>query len=120
MKVSEEQFQVFIAEFKRLVNKLELNNWRVDFIIQKDLGSLARCIADISGYVATIMLCDEWDESIRPCTTAILKETALHEINHLMIARLECQAKSRFVSAAEVAEASEELVRKLSFAMRKI
>jgi hypothetical protein len=120
MKVSEEHFQVFIAEFKRLVNKLELNNWRVDFVLQKDLGSFGRCIADIGGYVATIMLCDEWDDSIRPLTTKTLKETAKHEINHLMIARLECQAKSRFVSAAEVGEAAEELVRKLSFAMKKL
>ena len=120
MKVSEEQYGVFTTECARLINKLEMNNWRVDYVLRENLGSFGRCVADIGGYVATIMLCAEWDDDIRPCTTKVLKETALHEVNHLMIARLECQAKSRFVSGAEIAEASEELVRKLSFAMRKI
>ena len=114
MKVNQKQFELFKSECKKWIDIFELNNWEVAFKHNKSKNALAYCLTDVSCYKATIHLCKEWkkDEPIE-FTNESIKKIALHEVLHLLLARLSDYGNSRFLSCAELGEAEEELVNKL-------
>ena len=111
-KVTKVHFELFKRECKKWIDGFELNNWEVHFShVALKKGDKAALDWRIDGYVAWIELALEWGEG--EVNEKNIKYTAKHEVLHLLTGRLLAQGRSRYISAAEIDEAAEELVQKL-------
>lgn len=114
IKVTKAQFELFKKECKKWIDRFELNNWDVYFVnTALDDSTIARTKTNIDTYDATIALNLKWSEEL-PLNREQLIKTAEHEILHVLIARLDCLAHSRYAKKDELDSANEELVQKLS------
>ena len=114
MKTTQKHFQIFQQECQKWINAWELNNWDIFYKVDTDKGTVAGIVTDIDGYVATIFFTGDWNNNVRPCNEEEIRLSAKHEVVHLLLGRLSDQARERFINKAEITEAEEELVRKLT------
>lgn len=119
-KTTKEDFEYFKECCKKWIDLFELNNWEVHFDHKEDKearGSIAR---NLAGYIATIFLAKEWDNTICSITKETLDQVALHEVIHLLLGRIYGVAGARFVSSEELSEAEEETIRKIEHVISKL
>ena len=114
MKITNKQFKLFKDECHKWMDKLELNNWKVYFVLEDLDGSYGNIITAQEGYVATIKMAKDWDMSGVNNINESIKETAKHEVVHLLLGRFSNYAYSRDYDKGDLYEAEEELVRKLT------
>lgn len=114
MKTTKKEFELFVSESKKWINKIELNNWSLYFS-HKEIGEnvYSEIRRDLDGYTATIYMNTEFEMTGIDDITQAIKDTAKHEIMHLLVSRLSLVGKNRFVSGDELYQAEEELVTKL-------
>ena len=105
------EFNEFQEEFKRYQDKFGLNGWQVYFKHEPLNGSFARIIPAKEGMVATVKLNSKLAKKHQEFNN--VKQHAKHEVIHLLLARLTCEANYRFADKDELATAEEELVNKL-------
>lgn len=114
MKTNKKHFNIFKSECEKWIEIFHLNGWGVSFIHQShSQGTFATCYTSLTGMRSTIYLTDEWDDEIKKLTPEALKESAKHEIIHLLLSRLSDNGRARYIDENEYDEAEEELVRKL-------
>ncbi len=118
-KVTQKQFQFFKDCCQKYINRFNLNNWDVYYKLEKLEGNRSEIGFKLGGYVATIFLDAGWSSKISPLNNIELRKCALHEIIHLLLARLSTNANERFVQEADVKEAEEEIVRRLVYVLLK-
>ena len=110
------------AYFKKRVNHWllfwGLSNWRVYVEHDKVDNALADCSADLDGYVATIRLSTSWNRT-KPTHEAI-DTTALHEVCHVLLDRLEINAGDRYVTRDEIKESGHEIIRRIETVFTKL
>ena len=112
-KTTKKDFELFKKECKKFIDLFELNNWSIVFEHSNKKGMLASCVTDISSYRTVISFCKKWDDSIEKMTKSSIVKLALHEVLHLLLARMSDYGNSRFLNRDELIEAEEELVNKL-------
>lgn len=112
MKTTKQHFEVFKGECQKWIDILKLDNWDVHYRWYLDKNSRGSCSTDLDGYVATLELSKEW-RNYDKLTDDDIKQTAKHEVIHLLLARLSQNARARYVSSDDLGESEEELVRKL-------
>ena len=111
IKLTDKHFKIFVGECGRWIDKLKIDNWKVYYRWQESKENRATISTKLGGYVATIFLSKKWcGEKV---TEDEVKESAKHEVIHLLLARMSTNGGSRFVSQYEVDESEEELVQKL-------
>ena len=105
------EFESFKEEFKKWQEKFGLNGYRVYF----EHKGIDDCFADItidqSENIATVRLNSKLLTKDKPHQD--IKGNAKHEALHLLVGRLERNARWRYSSSSEISEATEELVHKL-------
>ena len=104
-------FAKFIKYFKGWQQCFGLTGYKVYFKCKPLVGVFASLSVSPSGMVATVCL-----NSAPPDKDELLKDikgSAKHEAIHLLLMRLEVNAKYRFSSEMEIDESVEELVYKL-------
>ena len=111
MKAARKDFKVFKAYFRTYQLRFGLIGYKVYFKHEPLDGCFANISVDQSDMVATVRLNSNLPDNSEQHKDA--KQSALHEVLHLLIMRLEQMAKCRHVQAEEIYEASEELVHKL-------
>ncbi len=99
MKTTKKHYRVFRKECRRLVKKWGLSDWKVYFEHSSIPGNRANCTWDINGYVCTIVLGVEWNTAP---TLRGIKASAIHEVLHLVTARLGSLARCRYISKEEI------------------
>jgi len=114
-KTSKKDFEFFVAEFKKALHKLGLNEWKVYFI-HSNLKETSRANVCHDGgvWVATVRLSTRWDE--KP-THNSLRSSARHEALHILTARMMFLANCRFIDSEEIRQESERLARILHRAL---
>ena len=104
-------FELFQSEFKKWQEKFGLNGWTVYFKYEPIEDHFAEIVTNLDNMVATVRLNSELPEKDKPLKD--IKRDAKHEAIHLLIARLEGNGRSRFITGSEIYESGEELVHKL-------
>ena len=99
-------FELFKKTFRKYQVSFGLTGWRVYFKHEELEGCFANISFNGSDYVATVRLASN-DKS------GNVQEQAKHECLHLLIARLEVEATTRFSTDDAIREASEEAVHRL-------
>jgi len=113
MKLNQTHFKKFKKYCEFYVEKFKLDNWEIAFDwIEDNKEGRAKVIPNISGYIATLYLSDEWYGYDKICDNDI-KNVAKHEVIHIILARLSENGNTRFLSIDDFKESEEELVRKL-------
>lgn len=85
---------------------------RIDFRHIPLEDAYARVDSNHSSRVVTMCFSTDWD-TIRPPTTESIKETARHEVVHLIVDPLNCLMHTRYLSQPEATYAVESVVRHL-------
>lgn len=111
MKKVDRDFEIFKREFLKWQTKFGLIGWAVYFKYEPLDDSFADISINLEGMVATVRYnskCQDKDKEFDDP-----KRSAKHEAIHLLVSRLEHNGRSRYITGAEMYEATEELVRKL-------
>ncbi len=104
-------FVVFQEEFKKWQNKFGLNGYAVYFKYEPIDRLFAKIVFGGDNQVATVTLNSNLPEEVEQWKN--VKKSAKHEAIHLLIHRLEMNARWRYTSQSELDEAVEELTIKL-------
>jgi len=113
MKTTAKHFDIFKKEVYRWIDRFGLGDWRVDCYHEHNLeGTRASCVFRCQGMAADIYLEREWkDEKIKIVN---IRSSALHEVAHILLAKLYEQATSRFgITEDQITEATEGIIRRL-------
>lgn len=113
MKTNKKHFKIFKDECQKWIDKFELNNWGIHFGWTDKKGAFASLGVSLNAHNATFFLCKDWNDTIVSLSTKNIKNSAKHEVIHLLLARLAVNGAERFVTSDEMIEAEEELVKKL-------
>ncbi len=108
-KTTQKDFDVFKSEIERLLDKFHISDWRVKFSLEKLENSNAECSTHSVTRICSFYLSTEIDLF----NDDEIKETALHEICHLLVADIGDLVNARFVTSDEVYRAAEVVARKL-------
>jgi len=111
MKKLNKDLELFIRYFTQYQNMLGLNGYRVYFKHEPIDGVFADITTTQSEMVATVRLNSNLQDVDKPFRN--IKRSAKHEAIHLLVARLEDRARSRYVTSEDIYETVEELVRKI-------
>lgn len=116
MKTTKKHFDIFKTECERWIDQLKLDNWKIYYVHrQVNPNTYATCSTKAGAYVATLFFTDNWDtlDGNHLLIEEHIKDSAKHEVIHLLLARLSDCATSRNYMISDCLEAEEELVRKL-------
>lgn len=113
VKLKIKHFNLFKKYCGEYIKKFQLDDWKVYYEFDKMDDAFGRITKNYIAHVATIYLTDEWDETGLVSIELGIKETAKHEIIHLLLGDISAMISSRFVTEDEVVHAEEKLVRKL-------
>ena len=104
-------FELFKKEFIKWQTKFGLIGFTVYFKHEPIEDGFADICINLEGMVATVRLNSALQDKNKPFKH--IKKSAKHEAIHLLIARLERIGRSRYTTASEIDESSEELTIKL-------
>jgi len=111
VEISRKEFQRFREEFRRWQTKLSLTDWRVDFHFDPLPEDYAQINCCLEGRVAACDLSSQMGE--RDYQHFDVARIARHEALHLATFRLYWLSGQRHVTASELEEEWESLVRRL-------
>jgi len=113
MTTTKKQFELFKKECRKWADRFGLNGWRFDFHLL-DIGeNQAEVRRDFMDCVATVRLHIELEKVDGETWTDVIKNSAKHEMIHVLLGNIATLANSRHVQADEIVKADEELTRKL-------
>ena len=112
MQTTKKEFEVFKEEFMRWIDKLGINEYRIDFFLDPLDDSFAEITINHMGRAVKVALSDNISKRDRSAGHDI-KSHAKHEALHLLIGRLCWLGEERHLSDGAIYEESEKLVRKL-------
>ena len=106
-----QDFELFQKEFKKWQDKFGLTGYRVYFKYEPIDSAFADIKINQGEMVVTTRLNSKLPDKDKPHRD--IRHSAKHEAIHLLIGRLEQNARWRYSSEAEIYEATEELVFRL-------
>ncbi len=115
-KTTQEDYDIFVNEIKRLLKLFHIDDWHVYYDLCTLKGANATCTSDITARGVTF----RFGKSIFIYTPDEIKNTALHEVCHLLLANLSELADSRFVTRDELQQADESVAEKLTTIFKEL
>jgi len=114
-------FELFKKECRKWIDFFELNDWEIYFQHTKSDGKFSGIEWNSDDLIATIILSKDWTPGKNNIVTAAaLKDSALHEVVHLLFGRIEGLALDRFLTKKELEKESEAMVHKLKKIFEKL
>ena len=114
MKITKKQFELFKSECEHWYKKLELSGYKMYYHLGGTVKNVF-CTVQIKhiGRVASLFLNKEFYNKDDISINIKIKETAKHEMIHILLGRMSFYIYERFINENEAEESEEELVRKL-------
>ncbi len=116
IKTTDKDLELFKSEVLRLVDLFHIDTWDIYIELKKMVGCQACCTTNITGRSATFSLNTE----IYLYTDEKIKETALHEVCHLLLADVVDIGQHRYVTEDEAIKASETVACKLQSIFKEL
>lgn len=111
-KTSKKDFKIFKKAVRKYVKKYKLHSWCIYFHHTKDKSRLAYVNANTQGRAVTFVLCKHW--GMAKITKKRLKDTAKHEVIHLILDALYQAGWSRFGTEENYLQANEAVAQHLT------
>lgn len=112
MKTTRADFELFKKYCVEYYDKLGLREWTVYYKHARTNDAYASSAWLLSGMIATITLCTDWD-TLRPKNEAELRKLALHEIMHILMSPLVAEAEDRYANETAIRIAEHSIIRRL-------
>ena len=114
MTITRKQFELFKSECKKWEERFKLDGWEIIYYHKKyePDNSIAQSNFTLSAKSVSVTLNKEVEDELG-YNTAGIKETAKHEMIHVLLGVVSELAYTRFTTKDELATAEEELVNKL-------
>ena len=109
-KTTKKDFELFMKECKIWEERLRLDGWSILYLHEEAGKALAETDITPDTRTVCVRLNTEWTD---PINTEAIKETAKHEMIHVLLGRMSGNASYRYTSKIELDESEEELVYKL-------
>lgn len=115
IKTTSQDFDLFRRYCAEYAKAWCLEQWDITYkhTDLSEQGFNASCSLNLEGYQATICLSTVWDARMPTKTPHRLRESAKHEMLHVLLGRLAELGQYRFVQAREFEAANHEIVNKL-------
>ena len=117
MKTTEAHFKIFKIECEKWIARFGLTDWFVDFYHEDWSESCgegdAWCRWVKEGRAASLCLNTSLENIDGKSAPAFLRRLAVHEVAHILFARIQDLAKSRFVEVREIEEEIHVIIRRL-------
>lgn len=110
-RTSTAQFRFFTAECKRLRSRWGLNDLKVYYQHERLKNAYANLSCDSTSRIAVIRLAKNWDD--RQPTRAELRESARHELCHLLLDDLYDLARGRRAAKRQITQVAERTARRI-------
>lgn len=121
MKTTPKQFDLFVKTCRKYVKLFGLYEWDLAYEHGKiEPGTVANCSSTMPQMSAVIRLNTERELFQGKLTNEEIKITAIHEVSHLLIAKLDAASRTRFLSIDEVIQHNEEIVNRVVSLVRNI
>lgn len=114
IKTTKTHYGLFKKWFFYYADKAGLTEWRFD-LVHGDCGAAYSTVnSNSDGKVVTVCFNEVWcDRSGLPLTERIIKATAKHEVNEMLVSDLADLAQERYVTKQEIERVRHTLVRRL-------
>lgn len=112
--LKQKHFDYFKKCCNYYIDKFKLDSWSFFFHQESQNGSMAKTRINYVDQVATVILAETWNSIGIFDLKKEIKNTAKHEIIHVLIGRFAGLVNSRHVGEDEMTNAEESLVIKLS------
>ena len=113
MNTTQAQFSLFKSECLKRAKQFQLNNWQIDFYLADIEAVQAQVFRDYLGCIAKVNFSTTITKAPDETWEQLIKDTAKHEMLHVVDGNLAQLAASRYVTSDEIEKADEELVVKL-------
>lgn len=115
-KTSKSDFKIFTLECKKWIDRFGLKEWDFIFEHKKLKDAKAACMPDTINKIAKIILSTNWyPEEV--CIKQLLN-SAMHEVLHILMAKYEALAKSRYTTENLLDDEQEDIVRRIVSAIK--
>lgn len=88
-------------------------DWKLYFAIGSKKGTDADCSVSPPDRYATLRLTKEWQEFANPLSDNALRESAKHEMLHVLLAPLETLLEERWLTRGQADEAGHAVIQRL-------
>lgn len=115
-QITKQQFQTFVNEHKKWVNKFGMFPWKMSYHLSEPSNEFRGAWNEIEweNQLCHIHLEKYYEkEQHEGSLISSIKRTAKHEALHLLTAPLYVRCMSRFVTREEITAANEDLIRRL-------
>ena len=112
MKVTEEHLEYFSQCCDEFIELFGLKDWNIHCSMA-DTCNIAETVRNVRGHIASVFLCKEWDDTVVALDRPRLRSSALHEICHVVLARMSYYGKDRFPAQDAQDEAEEAAIRRI-------
>jgi len=111
-----EHFKIFQEEAWYWIQRFGLKGWNIHYTHENtDNESFATCAHNVSGRVVTLNLEKDWEDFL--VTERQVRQSAFHEVIHILLARLRWLAIERAVGIGDVDQEIETIIRTLENAV---
>ena len=104
-------FEIFKREFLKYQKLFGLTGWKVYFKYEESDVSFASIQMDFDNSVATVRLNSHLPDKDHPFKD--VRRSAKHEVIHLLLGRIEGEARARYTTQGTLGEALEEAIHRL-------
>jgi len=113
MNTTQAQYNLFKKECIKRAKQFQLNNWQIDFYLSDIEKDQAKTYRDYIACTIIVYFNTTITKSPDETWEQLIKDTAKHEMLHVLDGNLAQLAASRYVTPDEIEKADEELVVKL-------
>jgi len=113
-RITDKHYKKYQEYCDAWIKELGLTEWAVDYDRYFLPGYKASCSTHYTGCLSTLTISDKWETGIkiRP-TDKELRKTALHEVLHMLLAKMAADVKDRSYHKEEVEMHEHEVVNRL-------
>lgn len=112
MKTTKQHYEDFKRYSLDWQKKLGLLDWEIGFRHEPIKHAYARTRWKMSAAFATVSFCTNWESELE-LSQANIQKTALHEMLHLLLAQMVCEAEDRYTNQTAIDIAEHRIIRTL-------
>jgi len=98
VRTTKDHFEQFVDYCKHFISEWGLTDWDVRFTHKMDKGNLATCTVEAESHIAIVNMSRSWAR----VDDELIRDTAMHEIAHILIGDVTCAAASRYISEQDL------------------
>jgi len=116
VRTTKDHFERFVDCCKHFISEWGLTDWDVRYTHKTDPQNMATCIVDADSHIAVINMSRSWNS----IDDHLVRETAMHEVAHILYGDMICAAVNRYLTEQELTRAMEVTANRIVSLVRRM